>query len=196
MKKIVLATGNKNKVSEMANLFKQANIEILSQKELKITSVAETGTTFIENAIIKARHAAKESGLPAIADDSGLAIDFLKGQPGIYSARFANQENASDQANIKKVLELMKDVPKEQRSARFHCVLVYMKDANDPTPIVCHGVWEGEILMQAEGSNGFGYDPIFYLKDKKCSAAQLASEVKREISHRGQALQKLLFSLK
>ena len=196
MKKIVLATGNKNKVSEMANLFKQANIEILSQKELKITSVAETGTTFIENAIIKARHAAKESGLPAIADDSGLAIDFLKGQPGIYSARFANKEHASDQANIEKVLELMQDVPKEQRSARFHCVLVYMQDANDPTPIVCHGVWEGEILMQAEGANGFGYDPIFYIKDKKCSAAQLTSEVKREISHRGQALQKLLFSLK
>lgn len=190
MKKIVLATGNQGKVREMADLLADFGFDVVAQSEFNVSDVAETGTTFIENAIIKARHAAKETGLPAIADDSGLEVDFLSGAPGVYSARYAG-EHASDRENLEKLLEAMKEVPAEQRSARFHCVLVLMRHENDPTPLVCHGQWEGHILEQAHGSNGFGYDPIFFVPEENCASAQLEPARKKQISHRGQALKKL-----
>ncbi|MBY7973980.1 XTP/dITP diphosphatase [Vibrio fluvialis] len=190
MKKIVLATGNQGKVREMADLLADFGFDVVAQSEFNVSEVAETGTTFIENAIIKARHAAKETGLPAIADDSGLEVDYLGGAPGVYSARYAG-ENASDQQNLEKLLDAMKDVPEAQRSARFHCVLVLMRHENDPTPLVCHGKWEGRILTQAHGSNGFGYDPIFFVPEENCASAQLEPVRKKQLSHRGQALKKL-----
>ncbi|EKO3514929.1 XTP/dITP diphosphatase [Vibrio fluvialis] len=190
MKKIVLATGNQGKVREMADLLADFGFDVVAQSEFNVSEVAETGTTFIENAIIKARHAAKETGLPAIADDSGLEVDYLGGAPGVYSARYAG-EDASDQQNLEKLLDAMKDVPKAQRSARFHCVLVLMRHENDPTPLVCHGKWEGRILTQAHGSNGFGYDPIFFVPEENCASAQLEPMRKKQLSHRGQALKKL-----
>ncbi len=193
--KLVLATGNQGKVREMASLLSDFGFDVRAQSEFNVSEVAETGTTFIENAIIKARHAAKETGLPAIADDSGLEVDFLQGAPGIYSARFAG-EGASDQQNLDKLLEEMQDVATEERSARFHCVLVYMRHAEDPTPIVCHGKWEGRILEEAHGENGFGYDPVFFVPEDGCASAELAPERKKELSHRGKALTQLFQELK
>lgn len=193
MKKIVLATGNQGKVREMADLLADFGFDVVAQSEFKVSEVAETGTTFIENAIIKARHAAKETGLAAIADDSGLEVDYLHGAPGIYSARYAGT-HASDAENIEKLLEALKEVPEAQRTARFHCVLVLMRHADDPTPIVCHGQWEGRILTQTQGSNGFGYDPLFWVPEEQCSSAQLEPIRKKQLSHRGQAL-KQLFTL-
>ncbi len=194
MNKLVLATGNQGKVKEMATLLSEFGFDVLAQSEFNVSSVAETGTTFIENAIIKARHAAKETGLPAIADDSGLEVDYLNGAPGIYSARYAG-EDASDQENIEKLLEAMQDAPEEQRTARFHCVLVLMRHANDPTPIVCHGKWEGKILTRTHGENGFGYDPIFYVPEDDCASAELEPIRKKQLSHRGQALKQLFVEL-
>ncbi len=190
MKKIVLATGNQGKVREMADLLADFGFDVVAQSEFNVSEVAETGTTFIENAIIKARHAAKETGLPAIADDSGLEVDALDGAPGVYSARYAG-EHATDQQNLAKLLDAMKDVPEAQRTARFHCVLVLMRHENDPTPLVCHGTWEGRILTEAHGSNGFGYDPIFFVPEDNCASAQLEPARKKQLSHRGQALKKL-----
>ncbi|MGI2882172.1 XTP/dITP diphosphatase [Vibrio furnissii] len=190
MKKIVLATGNQGKVREMADLLADFGFDVVAQSEFNVPEVAETGTTFIENAIIKARHAAKETGLPAIADDSGLEVDALDGAPGVYSARYAG-EHATDQQNLAKLLNAMKDVPEAQRTARFHCVLVLMRHENDPTPLVCHGSWEGRILTEAHGSNGFGYDPIFFVPEDNCASAQLEPARKKQLSHRGQALKKL-----
>lgn len=195
MKKIVLATGNQGKVKEMADLLADFGFDVVAQSDYNVSSVAETGTTFIENAIIKARHAAKETGLPAIADDSGLEVDFLKGAPGIYSARYAG-EGASDLENLTKLLKAMEGVPAEQRTARFHCVLVLMKHENDPTPLVCHGVWEGTITTQAIGENGFGYDPVFWVEEDNCASAQLEPTRKKQLSHRAQALKKLFAALK
>ncbi|CCN48076.1 Nucleoside-triphosphatase rdgB [Vibrio nigripulchritudo MADA3029] len=195
MTKLVLATGNQGKVKEMASLLAEFGFDVVAQSDYNVSSVAETGTTFIENAIIKARHAAKETGLPAIADDSGLEVDFLKGAPGIYSARYAG-EDASDQQNLEKLLEAMTDVPQEQRAARFHCVLVLMRHENDPTPIVCHGKWEGRILTEAHGENGFGYDPIFHVPEDNCASAELEPSRKKELSHRGKALSQLFDQLK
>lgn len=193
--KLVLATGNQGKVREMASLLSDFGFDVRAQSELNVSDVAETGTTFIENAIIKARHAAKETGLPAIADDSGLEVDFLKGAPGIYSARFAGSD-ASDQQNLEKLLQEMQGVATEERSARFHCVLVYMRHADDPTPIVCHGKWEGRILDEAHGENGFGYDPVFYVPEDDCASAELPPERKKQLSHRGKALTQLFQELK
>ncbi|WP_172561887.1 XTP/dITP diphosphatase [Vibrio furnissii] len=190
MRKIVLATGNQGKVREMADLLADFGFDVVAQSEFNVSEVAETGTTFIENAIIKARHAAKETGLPAIADDSGLEVDALDGAPGVYSARYAG-EHATDQQNLAKLLDAMKDVPEAQRTARFHCVLVLMRHENDPTPLVCHGSWEGRILTEAHGSNGFGYDPIFFVPEDNCASAQLEPARKKQLSHRGQALKKL-----
>lgn len=190
MKKIVLATGNQGKVREMADLLADFGFDVVAQSEFNVSEVAETGTTFIENAIIKARHAAKETGLPAIADDSGLEVDALDGAPGVYSARYAG-EHATDQQNLAKLLDAMKDVPEAQRTARFHCVLVLMRHENDPTPLVCHGSWEGRILTEAHGNNGFGYDPIFFVPEDNCASAQLEPARKKQLSHRGQALKKL-----
>ncbi|WP_100754389.1 XTP/dITP diphosphatase [Vibrio salilacus] len=190
MSKIVLATGNQGKVREMAGLLAEFGFDVVAQSEFNISEAAETGTTFIENAIIKARHAAKQTGLPAIADDSGLEVDALNGAPGIYSARYAG-ENASDQQNLNKLLAAMQDIPEEKRTARFHCVLVLMRHENDPTPIVCHGQWQGRILTQAHGENGFGYDPVFYVPEENCASAELEPARKKQLSHRGKALQQL-----
>ena len=190
MKKIVLATGNRGKVKELADMLQPLAIQVIPQSEFDLPDVAETGTTFVENAIIKARHAAALTGLPAIADDSGLAVDHLKGAPGIYSARFAG-EGASDAQNLQKLLVELEGVPKEQRSARFHCVLVFMRHAEDPTPIICHGSWEGEITTTPHGDGGFGYDPIFYVPTDQCCSAELPRERKNQLSHRGQALSQL-----
>lgn len=195
MSKLVLATGNQGKVREMASLLADFGFDVVAQSDYNVSSVAETGTTFVENAIIKARHAAKETGLPAIADDSGLEVDFLQGAPGIYSARFAGEE-ASDEDNLQKLLAAMDGVPAEQRTARFHCVLVMMRHADDPTPLVCHGTWEGSILTETRGENGFGYDPIFWVPEDQCSSAELAPARKKQLSHRGQALSKLFAALK
>lgn len=194
MSKIVLATGNQGKVREMADLLADFGFEVCAQSEFNIAEADETGTTFIGNAIIKARHAAKETGFAAIADDSGLEVDYLKGAPGIYSARYAGQ-GASDGENLNKLLKAMENVPEEQRSARFHCVLVLMRHAEDPTPIVCHGKWEGRILTKPQGENGFGYDPIFYVPEDNCSSAELEPTRKKQLSHRGKALQKLFATL-
>ena len=194
MKKLVLATGNQGKVKEMADLLSEFGFDVEAQSQYNVSEVAETGTTFIENAIIKARHAAKETGLPAIADDSGLEVDALNGAPGIYSARYSGEE-ATDQSNLEKLLANMNDVPEEQRSARFHCVLVLMKHENDPTPLVCHGQWEGKILTAPQGENGFGYDPVFWVPEDSCSSAELEPVRKKQLSHRGKALKKLFAAL-
>ncbi|MFT6247400.1 MAG: XTP/dITP diphosphohydrolase [Cognaticolwellia sp.] len=191
MTTIVLATGNQGKVNELARLLAAQNIEIKPQSEFNVSDVAETGTTFVENAIIKARHAAKSTGLAAIADDSGLEVDALNGAPGVYSARYAG-ENASDDDNTNKLLNALADVADDQRSARFHCVLVYMRHENDPTPLICHGVWEGSITREKIGQQGFGYDPVFWQADHKMTSAQLPRDLKNQLSHRGQALEKLI----
>jgi XTP/dITP diphosphohydrolase len=191
MKQFVLATGNPGKVKELASMLTPLNIEILPQSKFDVPEIPETGTTFIENAIIKARHAAKLTGLPAIADDSGLEVMALGGAPGIYSARFAG-EGATDQNNIDKLLAELKDIPADQRQARFVCVLVYMASESDPTPIICQGFWNGHISDDQQGLSGFGYDPIFFVNDKNCTSAELTKETKNTISHRAQALQQLL----
>lgn len=191
MTTIVLATGNQGKVKELASLLAGQNIEIKPQSEFNVSDVAETGTTFVENAIIKARHASKITGLPAIADDSGLEVDALNGAPGVYSARYAG-ENATDDDNTNKLLAALTHIDNEQRSARFHCVLVYMRHENDPTPLICHGVWEGSIGREKLGEQGFGYDPVFWQQDLQLSSAQLPRETKNKLSHRAKALQKLV----
>jgi XTP/dITP diphosphohydrolase len=189
--KIVLATGNQGKVKELGSMLQALNVEVLAQSEFKVGDVAETGTTFVENAIIKARHAAKQTGLPAIADDSGLAVDALGGAPGVYSARYAG-EQATDQSNIDKLLVEMQGVPEAKRTARFLCVLVYMRHADDPSPIICQGEWAGEITNQQVGTNGFGYDPVFWVPSENCCSAELSKAQKNALSHRGQALRQLL----
>jgi len=191
MATIVLATGNKGKVKELASLFAEHNITIVPQSDFNVSEVAETGTTFVENAIIKARYAAKITGKPAIADDSGLAVDALGGAPGVYSARYAG-ESATDSDNTDKLLSALINVEDDKRSARFHCVLVYMQCAEDPTPIICHGVWEGSICREKHGEQGFGYDPIFWQADRQLTSAQLPRDIKNKLSHRGQALTQLV----
>ncbi len=190
MQKIILATGNQGKVKELANMLQDLNITIIPQSNFNVPEVAETGTTFVENAIIKARHAAKITGLPAIADDSGLAVDFLNGAPGIYSSRYAG-ENAHDQENMLKLLNALKGVPATQRRAQFLCVLVYMQHHDDPTPIICQGSWQGSITTKQLGEQGFGYDPIFWLEQQQMTSAQLPRELKNKLSHRAQALSQL-----
>ncbi len=189
-KQLVLATGNLGKVKELADMLAPYDLEVLPQSHFKVSEVAETGTTFVENAIIKARHAAYVTGLPAIADDSGLEVDFLKGAPGIYSARFAGPQ-ANDQANIDKLLQELDGVPESQRTARFHCVLVLMAHSDDPTPVICHGTWEGFITTKPHGENGFGYDPVFFVPSEGKVSAELSKERKNQLSHRGKALQLL-----
>lgn len=194
MTTIVLATGNQGKVKEFATLLERFNINVKPQSEFNVPDVAETGTTFVENAIIKARHAAKITGLPAIADDSGLEVDALRGAPGVYSARYAG-ENASDDDNTQKLLKALEAVELSKRSARFHCVLVYMRHENDPTPLICHGQWEGQITTEKMGEQGFGYDPVFWQEDLQKTSAQLPRDIKNNLSHRGQALKALVAKL-
>lgn len=194
MKQLVLATGNQGKVKELAAMLAPFACTVSPQSEFKLTDADETGLSFVENAIIKARHAALHTGLPAIADDSGLAVNALKGAPGIYSARFAG-EGASDADNINKLLHALSEVPAQQRQAQFHCVLVFMRHAEDPTPIISHGSWQGIIHHQLQGQGGFGYDPVFFLPQLNCTAAELSKEQKQQLSHRGQALRLLLSQL-
>lgn len=187
---IVLASNNAGKVREIGQLLAGARIRVVPQGEQGVPEVEETGLTFVENAILKARHAARHSGLAAIADDSGLEVDALRGAPGIYSARYAGTA-ASDQENLLKLLRELEDVPENQRTARFQCLLVYLRHANDPTPLICQGTWEGRILTAPRGTNGFGYDPVFFVPTEGCSAAELDPETKNRLSHRGQALRRL-----
>lgn len=195
--KIVIASGNAGKQREFQELFAthfaNRNVEIVPQTRLNVPEADETGLSFVENAILKARNAAAHTGLPALADDSGIEVDALQGQPGIYSARYAGV-GAGDAANNARLLEALKDIPDEQRTARFQCVLVYMRHAEDPTPQIFQGSWEGRILWQAKGEHGFGYDPLFFVPGDDCSAAELSRDRKNAISHRGQAMQKLLAS--
>lgn len=194
MKKIVLASGNAGKIREFSQLLAPLGYEVIPQEELGVSSVPETGLTFVENSIIKARHATKETGLPALADDSGIAVDALGGSPGIYSARFAG-EAASDSDNNEKLLSELKSTPEAERTARYHCLLVFMRHDQDPTPIICDETWEGRILNEPQGLGGFGYDPLFWVEDKNCAAAELEKSVKNTISHRGKAMAKLLDKL-
>lgn len=189
-KSIVLASGNKGKIKELDALLAPMGWHVRAQSEWDFVEAEETGLSFVENAIIKARHACAQTGLPALADDSGLAVDALQGAPGIYSARYAGAQ-ASDSDNVAKLLEAMAEVPEHARSARFICALVFMQHANDPTPIICQGQWEGQILTAPQGNGGFGYDPVFFSPEKQCSAAELSAEDKQMLSHRGKALAQL-----
>ena len=190
MTRVVLATGNAGKAKELQAMLADCGIQIVLQTELGVRPAEETGLTFIENALIKGRNAAEQTGLPAIADDSGLEVDALQGEPVIHSARYAGAD-ASDDENLQKLLKQLRGVPVMERSARFRCVLVYMRHGRDPAPLICEGVWEGRILDAPRGANGFGYDPVFLVPDKNCSSAELAPDEKNRLSHRGQALAKL-----
>lgn len=190
---LVLASGNRGKLKELQQLLAGRGIELLSQADFAVSDAEETGLSFVENAIIKARHACDCTGLPSIADDSGLEVDALSGQPGIYSARYAGMA-ASDADNNAKLLAALKDVPDELRTARFQCVLVFMRHAKDPVPEIFQGSWNGIILRQPVGENGFGYDPLFWVPDYRCSSAELPAEVKNKISHRGQAIKRFIES--
>jgi XTP/dITP diphosphohydrolase len=192
--RIVLASNNAGKVREFNQLLTDTDIEVIPQSEFSVTEIEETGLTFVENALLKARNAAAHTGLPAVADDSGLEVDALQGAPGIYSARYAGA-GASDQDNVQKLLDALKNVPEKKRSARFQCLMVYMRHAGDPTPRIFQGSLEGQILYETRGDNGFGYDPVFYVPGQRCSSAQLSPEVKNSLSHRGQALKQLVQSL-
>jgi len=192
---IILASNNAGKIAEFSALLAPLDYHITPQKEFNIVDVAETGLTFIENALQKARNAATLTGLPALADDSGLVVPALNGAPGIYSARYAG-EKANAQMNINKLLADMTDFQQEQRRAWFYCVLVFLRHANDPSPIIAQGSWHGEILMAPRGAQGFGYDPIFWLADLQKSSAELPLELKNALSHRGKALQSLIAQLR
>jgi XTP/dITP diphosphohydrolase len=194
MKRIVFASHNPGKVREIARMLAGLDIHLIAQSEYCVLPVEETGLSFVENAIIKARHATEHTGLPAIADDSGLEVDALDGEPGIYSARYAGP-GATDQANNERLLAELCDADPGERSARYQCVLVYLRHPKDPTPIICQGTWEGRITEEPRGGNGFGYDPLFYLPAHGCTAAELDPETKNHLSHRGQALRKLLAAL-
>lgn len=190
-KTIVLASNNQGKLKEFQALFSPLDIHIKPQRELGVEDADETGLSFVENAIIKARHACAVTGMPAISDDSGLEVDALQGAPGIYSARFSGS-SATDQSNNALLLEKLQGLNDEERSARFHCVLVYMRHEKDPTPLICHASWEGRILHAPQGEQGFGYDPLFWLEEQQCSSAELDRALKNKISHRGQALALLM----
>ncbi len=193
--RIVLATGNRGKVEEMQAILAPFGLEVVPQSAFDVPEAEETGLTFVENAIIKARNAAAHTGLPAIADDSGLEVDFLNGAPGIYSSRFAGiTANSSD--NVTKLLADMKEVPDSERNARFQCLMVFIRHDRDPTPIICQGTWEGTILHASQGDGGFGYDPVFYVPTHHCASAELSADVKNQLSHRGQALRQLAEVLK
>lgn len=193
-KRLVIASNNRGKIAELEALLAPLDLSPVAQGELGVSEAEEPAVTFVENAIIKARHAAKATGLPALADDSGLAVDALGGRPGVRSARFAGA-GATDQQNLDALLAALEGVAGQNRSAQFHCVLVYLRHADDPTPIICHGCWPGRILERARGEGGFGYDPIFLVPETNTSAAELSREEKAGISHRGRALKILLAQL-
>ncbi|MCK2150460.1 RdgB/HAM1 family non-canonical purine NTP pyrophosphatase [Marinobacter alexandrii] len=193
--KIVIASNNQGKIAELTDLLAPLGMMPVAQGRLGVGEAEEPAVTFVENAILKARHASRITGLPALADDSGLAVDHLGGQPGVRSARYAG-DNASDQDNVDALLAAMASVPEGQRGAQFHCVLVFLRHADDPTPIVCHGRWPGAILSAPAGDGGFGYDPVFWVSEHQCSAAELTRAEKSRISHRGRALAQLAQQLK
>lgn len=194
MEKLVLASGNKKKLAELQGLLSPLNIEVVPQSEFDVPEADETGTTFVENAIIKARNACKHTGLPAIADDSGIEIDALRGAPGVFSARFAGV-GATDAKNNKLMVELLSDLPDVNRGARYVAVLALMEHEDDATPILCQGTWDGEIVLEPQGEQGFGYDPHFFVPEKGCTAAQLDPQEKNALSHRGKAMAALLKQL-
>jgi len=191
---VVLASSNPGKLREFKRLLDDAAINIVQQSDYNVPDAIEDGLTFVENAIIKARNAAKHTGLPAFADDSGIEVDALNGQPGIYSARYAGN-HGDDQANNDKLLAAMKDISEAERTARFRCCIVYMRHAEDPSPIIADASWEGQLLFAESGKNGFGYDPLFYVPTHDCSSAKLDPDTKNAISHRGLALQEMLHKL-
>lgn len=192
--RLVLATGNAGKVREMNHILAGLGVEVLPQSNFHVPEVEETGLSFVENAILKARNAAQHTGLPALADDSGIEVDALQGAPGIYSARYAGPDAGAQDNNLK-LLKALHEVPAAQRSARFHCAIVFMRHAHDPMPLLCSGTWEGSILDAPRGNGGFGYDPLFFVPTHACSSAELPPEIKNQISHRAQALQALLQAL-
>lgn len=194
MNRLVLATGNAGKLIELQALLADAGVEVVSQKALGVDDADETGLSFVENAILKARHAAAMTGLPALADDSGLCVDALQGAPGIYSARYACDAQGKplgDAANNDKLLQALATVPVGQRAAQFVCVLALVRHANDPLPLICQATWSGEIALSAAGSQGFGYDPLFYVASEGCTSAELSRERKAVLGHRGRALAQL-----
>jgi non-canonical purine NTP pyrophosphatase, rdgB/HAM1 family len=195
MREIVLGSGNPGKLMEFSGLLKDCAIRVVPQSALGVPEVGETGLTFVENALLKARNAARHTGLPALADDSGLEVDALHGAPGIYSARYAGSE-ANDADNIARLLRELADVPEHQRCARFQCLLVYVRHTTDPTPLIVQGTWEGRIAFAPRGAHGFGYDPIFYVPTLERCAAELDPDTKNRVSHRGQALSRLLHALR
>ncbi len=191
---LVLASNNPGKLRELRDLLSPLGLTPVSQGELGVDEAEEPAVTFVENAIIKARHASRITGLPALADDSGIAVDALGGQPGVRSARFAG-DDASDGDNVRALLAALEGLPDVQRTAQFHCLLVYLRHADDPTPLICHGRWPGRILDMPRGESGFGYDPVFLAPEFGCSAAELTREQKSSVSHRGQALRQLMEQL-
>jgi XTP/dITP diphosphohydrolase len=191
MQSLVLATGNAGNQRELVALLQGRGLQLLRQTELGVTSVEETGTTFEANALLKARHAAAATGLPALADDSGLEVDALGGAPGVYSARYAG-EHAGDAANTALLLQRLQGVPLAARTARFRCVIVLVRDANDAAPLIASGCWEGHIALAAAGDGGFGYDPVFVPQGGTLTISQLDEVAKNQVSHRGQALHSLL----
>lgn len=195
MKEIVLATGNLHKVGEISAILAPIGLTVLPQSRFGVTSAEETGTTFVENAIIKARNAAVQTGLPAMADDSGIEVDALLGQPGIYSSRYAGEEG-NDQKNLEKLLEAMREVEAPRRTCRYWCVMVFMRHAKDPTPVICQASWEGSLATTPRGTGGFGYDPVFLLPEGDLTAAELSPERKNQLSHRGKALRMMFDRLR
>ncbi|MEX0729585.1 MAG: RdgB/HAM1 family non-canonical purine NTP pyrophosphatase [Aquisalimonadaceae bacterium] len=191
MNRIVFASNNAGKVREVASLLEPTGLNVVPQSVYLVSEAEESGLTFVENAILKARNACRHTSLPALADDSGLVVDALAGEPGIYSARFAG-ENATDADNNTLLLAELAGIPERQRTARYQCLMVYLRNAEDPTPIICQGSWEGRILSEPRGSGGFGYDPLFWLPDRGCSVAELQPDVKNRLSHRGHALRALV----
>jgi len=192
MQKIILASNNRGKIKEIQALLKPLAMTIIPQQECAVTEIAETGLTFVENALLKARHACQKTQLPTIADDSGLVVPALQGQPGIHSSRYGGDDTNDEKNNQKLLAELSIHT---DRRAYFYCCIVFMTHTQDPTPIVCTARWHGKILPQPQGEQGFGYDPIFGVTEHQCSAAQLDPATKNTISHRGQALKKLIHSL-
>ena len=190
MKRLVLASGNPGKLRELSVILDDLGYQLHAQSEYGVSEVAETGTTFVENAIIKARHAASLTGLPALADDSGIEVDALDGAPGVYSARFSGPA-ADDAANNALLVERLQAVPAAERGARYRAVIVFMRHAGDPSPLICEGSWEGMIQLQPAGEGGFGYDPYFFLPELGCTSAELSAAEKNRISHRGMALVEL-----
>ncbi|MDG2249449.1 MAG: RdgB/HAM1 family non-canonical purine NTP pyrophosphatase [Gammaproteobacteria bacterium] len=193
MQKIVLASGNQGKLIELQTILSANNVELIPQAYFNISEVEETGLSFVENALIKARHACVKTGLPCIADDSGIEVDALDGEPGIYSARYSNTYGSSaDADNNAKLLQELEQVPDLDRTARFQCVIVFLRHEKDPMPLICQGSWKGRIMFKESGENGFGYDSLFYVPTHQCTSAELQPEIKNSLSHRGQALRQLL----